>query len=45
MLPEAAWQLLPRDVDLFLRLRRVPSSRDDDPALLPASAPLPFRRR
>lgn len=42
---DAAWQMLPRDVELWLKLRRVPSSRGDDPALLPASPPLPFRRR
>ncbi len=45
VLLDAGFRLLPRDVDLFLKLRRVPSSHDDEPALLPASAPLPFRRR
>ncbi len=43
-MPAAGWQLLPRGVDLFLKLRRVPSLADEVPALLPTSAPLPFRR-
>lgn len=43
-LPEAAWPLLPRGVDLLLKLRRVPSSPNDVPAALPTSASLPFRR-
>ena len=36
--------MLPTDVDLQLRLRRVPTRADEDPATLPHSPPLPFRR-
>lgn len=43
-LPDAAWTMLPKGVDLWLRLRRVPVATADDPASLPSSAPLPFQR-
>ena len=43
-LPEVAMNLLPVDVDVFFRLRRVPGTPDEDPATLPVSEPLPFRR-
>lgn len=43
-MPEAAWRMLPPGVDLFLRLRRVPATATEEPANLPISAPLPFRR-
>ncbi len=43
-MPEVAWQMLPRGIDLFLKLRRVPKTADEVPTALPTSAPLPFRR-
>jgi hypothetical protein len=44
-LPAPAWGLLPVGVDLSLVLRRVPTTADEDPATMPRSAPLPFRRQ
>ncbi|MCU0863787.1 MAG: glycosyltransferase family 39 protein [Planctomycetes bacterium] len=44
LLPDAIWSMLPSDVDLQLRLRRIPTRADEDPATLPHSPPLPFRR-
>lgn len=41
----AAWSLLPVGVDLSFVLRRVPTTADEDPATMPRSAPLPFRRQ
>jgi 4-amino-4-deoxy-L-arabinose transferase-like glycosyltransferase len=41
----AAWGLLPVGVDLSFALRRVPTTADEDPATMPRSAPLPFRRQ
>jgi hypothetical protein len=43
-LPEALWTLLPPGVDLRLRLRRIPTTAEQDPAALQCSAPLTFRR-
>ena len=43
-LPAAAWQFLPPGVDLFGKLRRVPATASEEPARLPASAPVPLRR-
>jgi len=43
-LPDAAWSFLPRDIDVFVRLRRVPTSAGDDAAALPCSPPLRLRR-
>jgi hypothetical protein len=43
-LPAIALAMLPADRDVLLRLRRVPAAAGDDPALLPASTALPFRR-
>lgn len=44
-LPAPAWSLLPVGVDLSFVLRRVPTTADEDPATMPRSAPLPFRRQ
>jgi 4-amino-4-deoxy-L-arabinose transferase-like glycosyltransferase len=41
-LPDAGWAFLPRGVDLFLRLRRVPATTAEDPARLPMSPPWPL---
>jgi hypothetical protein len=44
-LPAPAWGLLPVGVDLSFVLRRVPTNAVEDPATMPRSAPLPFRRQ
>ncbi len=44
-LPAPAWGLLPVGVDLSFVLRRVPTTAEEDPAKMPRSAPLPFRRQ
>ncbi|MCB9877862.1 MAG: DUF2142 domain-containing protein [Planctomycetes bacterium] len=41
---DAVWQFLPRGVPVRLRLRRVPTDPDVDPATLPASATLTLTR-
>ncbi|MFN9757527.1 MAG: hypothetical protein ACK58X_14035 [Planctomycetota bacterium] len=43
-MPAAAFALLPTDRDVLLTLRRAPVAADDDPAALPHSPPLRFRR-
>jgi hypothetical protein len=43
-LPAAAFAFLPRGVEVSLVLRRVPTDAAQDPARLPRSAPLAFRR-
>ena len=43
-LPELVFAQLPTGVDVLLKLRRVPSTADEDPTMLPTSPPLPFRR-
>lgn len=43
-LPAAAMSMLAKGVPMRLKLRRVPSTPDDDPVHLPTSPSLPFRR-
>lgn len=44
-LPDAALGMLRQGEPMSLVLRRVPRTADEDPALLPRTPPLPFRRR
>jgi hypothetical protein len=45
VVPDAVWQFVPAGRPMSFRLRRLPTSHDDDVALLPATPPLPFTRR
>ncbi|MBM4016504.1 MAG: DUF2142 domain-containing protein [Planctomycetes bacterium] len=44
VMPDAAFGLLPTDRDVLLTLRRAPVGAGDDPAALPHSPPLRYRR-